>query len=86
MSLELRIPRPPNFFGWHSAAHLFSCPSPLYLLNVHLALISIFLRGCAVPSINVLRDFKRSIYLRPLSSLLWLLTIAHFVQLRNMNN
>ena len=63
-----------------------SCPSPLYLLNAHLALIFIFLRGCAVPSIDVLRDFKCSVDLRPLSSFLWLLSISHFLQLRNLNN
>ena len=50
-----------------------SCPSPLNLLNAHFALIFIFLRGCAVSSINIIRD-------------LWLLTISHFLQLRNMNN
>ena len=63
-----------------------SCPSPLYLLNAHLALIFIFLRGCAVPIIDVLRDFKCSVDLRPLSSFLWLLSISHFLQLRNLNN
>lgn len=68
----------------------FPCPSPLYPLYAHLALILVlfaefgFIRS-AVVLVYVLKNFKRSIDLRPLSSLLWFL-ISHFLQLRNMNN
>ena len=64
----------------------FPCPSPLNLLNAHLALIFILLRGCAVSSINAIRDLKSSHDRRLLSSLLWLLTICHFLELRNLSN
>ena len=64
----------------------FSCPSPLYPLFAHFALILGFLSRCAVPSIYVIRDLKRCIDLMPLSSFLWLLSISHFLQMRNLNN
>ena len=64
----------------------FSCPSPLYPLFAHFALILGFFSRCAVPSIYFIRDLKRCIDLRPLSSFLWLLTVSHFLQMRNLNN
>ena len=68
-----------------------SCPSPLYSLNAHFALILGFLSmsgliRSAIVLVYVIRDLKSSIDLRPLSSLLWLLSISHFLQMRNLNN
>ena len=69
----------------------FPCPSPLYPLYAHLALIFVLLAKfglirSAIILVYVIRDLESSIDLRPLSSLLWLLTVNHFLQLRNMNN
>ena len=69
----------------------FSCPSPFNPLYAHLALSLVLLSElslirCAIVSIDVLRYFKRSHDLRSLSSFLWLLTVCHILQFRNLNN
>ena len=64
----------------------FSCPSPLYPLFAHFALILGFLSRCAVPCIDIRRDLKGSIDFKLLSSFLETFAISHFLQLRNFHN
>ena len=69
----------------------FSGPSPLYFLNAHFALIlRLFSMNCliwsAIPCIDVFRDFKCSVVLQLLSSLLRFLSFNHFLQLGILNS
>ena len=69
----------------------FPCPSPLYPLDAHFALILSFLPmggliRSAIILVYVLRDFKRSVDFQLLSSLLRFLAIYHSLQLRVLND
>src|SRR3954468_24715972 len=74
-----------------SALPPFPCPSPLYPLYAHLALIFVLLSMCglirsAIILVNLIRDFKSCVDFQFLSSLLMSLVISHFLQLRILDN
>src|SRR3989337_440862 len=79
------------FGSYISVLPPFPCPSSLYPLYAHLALIFVLLAKLglirsAIILVYIIRNLKSSIDLRPLSSFLWLLSISHFLQMRNLNN